>query len=219
MSPLPVCVCPSPNPSSSFVHSVPASPVNISPVNITPVNISLICSLLVIQPLLVNSLILMHNRAVSLSLLDVIRATQTSPANTKKPTMQDKAKKIQETLWKILERIDTLIVVYCGTRDTHAPDAVQATVTAQLIANTAFTAIVACISSPAEKDQAVNLTLTRIQPFSTDEGHNICGVSKKKLPTPEKKNEKMRELNNNMNFTKLIQENRFSVALKFPVVF
>ncbi|PFX28037.1 hypothetical protein AWC38_SpisGene7280 [Stylophora pistillata] len=115
-----------------------------------------------------------------------MKATQTSTPNTKQPTMQDKAEKIQETLGKIHEWIDTLIVVHCSTRETRAPDAVQATVTAQLIANTAFTAIVACISSPAEKDQAVDPTLSRIQPFSTDEGHNICGVSKK-LPTPEKK--------------------------------
>ena len=52
-----------------------------------------------------------------------------------------------------------------------APDAVQAIVAAQLIANTAFNAIVACTSSPAEKDQAVDLTLCRIHAVSTDEGH------------------------------------------------
>ncbi|PFX13157.1 putative bifunctional UDP-N-acetylglucosamine transferase and deubiquitinase ALG13 [Stylophora pistillata] len=137
-----VYACPSPTPSQPFVYLVPASPVNISPVNISPVNISPVnispvCSLLLIQPLLVNSLILMHNRAVSLSLLDVIKATQTSSPNTKQPTMQDKAENIQETLGKILKQIDTLIVVHCGTRETRVPDAVQAKVTAQLIAYTA----------------------------------------------------------------------------------
>ncbi|PFX17087.1 putative RNA-directed DNA polymerase from transposon BS [Stylophora pistillata] len=106
--------------------------------------------------------------------------------NTKQPTMQDKAEKIQETLGKSLKQIDTLIVVHCRTRKTRAPDAGQAKVTAKLKGNMAFTTIVACISSPAEKDQAVDLTLSRIQPFSTDEGHKICGVSNKKLPTPEK---------------------------------
>ena len=121
MSPLPVCICLSPNPSSAFVHSVPASPMNISPVG----------SLLVIQPLLVNSLILMHKGAVSPSLLDVIKVTQTSSPNTKQPTLQDKAEKIQETLGKVLKHIDTLIVVHCCTRETHAPDTVQAKVTAQ----------------------------------------------------------------------------------------
>ena len=80
--------------------------------------------------------------------------------------MQDKAEKIQETLGNNLKRIDTLIVVHCGTRETRAPDAGQATVTAKLKGNMAFTTIVACISSPAEKDQAVDLTLSRIQPFS-----------------------------------------------------
>ncbi|PFX12734.1 hypothetical protein AWC38_SpisGene23259 [Stylophora pistillata] len=65
-------------------------------------------------------------------------ATQTSSPSTKQPTMKDKAEKIQGTLGKILKRIDTLIVVHCSTRETHAPDAVQAIVTAQLIANTAF---------------------------------------------------------------------------------
>lgn len=75
LSPSPVCVCPSSNPSSPFIHSFPASSVNISPV----------CSLLVIQPVLVNCSILMHKRAVSLSLLDVIQATQTSLPSTKQP--------------------------------------------------------------------------------------------------------------------------------------
>ena len=66
----------------------------------------------------------------------------------------------------ILKQIDTLIVVHHSTRETRAPDTVQARVTAQLIANTAFTTIEAFTSSPAEKDQAVYLTLSRIQPFA-----------------------------------------------------
>ncbi|PFX15510.1 ATP-dependent DNA helicase PIF1 [Stylophora pistillata] len=114
-------------------------------------NISPVCSLLVIQPVLVNSSIPMYKRAVSLCLLDFIQATQTSLPSTKQSIRKDKAENIQGTIGKILT--DRLIVVHCSTRETHAPDVVQAIVTAQLIANTAFTAIVACTSSPAEKDQ------------------------------------------------------------------
>lgn len=50
-------------------------------------------------------------------------------------------------------------------QETHSPDPVQLPVTSQVIGNTPLTGIAACVSSPAEKDHTIDLTLNIVQPF------------------------------------------------------
>ena len=73
---------------------------------------------------------------------------QTSLPSTKQLATKDDAEPIQETLGKIIKRIDMLIAIL------RTPDPVKLPVTPQVVVNTQLTGIVACTSSPAEKDHS-----------------------------------------------------------------
>ena len=85
-----------------------------------------------------------NTRAVSCSLLDVVRTMQTSLPSTKEPASKDNAETIRENLR----------CTNCHSlqhQNTLSSDPIQLPVTPQVIGNTPLTGIVACTSSPAEK--------------------------------------------------------------------
>ena len=87
---------------------------------------------------------------------------QTSLPSTKEPASKDDAETIQGNLRH----------ANCHSlqhQNTLSSDPVQLPVTPQVIGNTPLTGIVACASSPAEKDHTFNLTLNIEQPFDNDQ--------------------------------------------------
>ena len=87
---------------------------------------------------------------------------QTSLPSTKEPASKDNAETIRENLR----------CTNCHSlqqQNTLSSDPVQLPVTPQVIGNTPLTGIVACTSSPAEKDHTFDLTLNIEQPFDTDQ--------------------------------------------------
>ena len=87
---------------------------------------------------------------------------QTSLPSTKEPASKDDAETIQGNLRH----------ANCHSlqhQNTLSSDPVQLPVTPQVIGNTPLTGIVACASSPAEKDHTFDLTLNIEQPFDNDQ--------------------------------------------------
>lgn len=87
---------------------------------------------------------------------------KTSLPSTKEPASKDNAETIRENLR----------CTNCHSlqqQNTLSSDPVQLPVTPQVIGNTPLTGIVACTSSPAEKDHTFDLTLNIEQPFDTDQ--------------------------------------------------